>query len=259
MSRLGRWLRKRTGLPLPDPIPDIHKPLDSVKDLPGQVFGLKEEIKGKIAHALGGDGAESAVADISRIVEPLPPDHAVAVLTGVDAFLQTGDLNHLSPLAILMEGEIRTARNLAITSADPIPDAVVAAMPAEVRELCATTKIVQVDKIAGVLNLPKAALGHLSDAGAITLIDVIAFRVVPGAVAIEDLHLWAHELWHVRQYKDWGVTEFAKKFAAGTMSFKTPEHPVNPVEDDADTFACRSFYIEKPGYLPSCQFALSQR
>jgi hypothetical protein len=36
---------------------------------------------------------------------------------------------------------------------------------------------------------------------AITLIDVIVFATEGDAA---DLDLWAHELFHVRQYRDWG-------------------------------------------------------
>jgi Domain of unknown function (DUF4157) len=47
------------------------------------------------------------------------------------------------------------------------------------------------------------------DALAITLVDLIVFR--DGAV-FNDLSLWAHELYHVAQYRSWGLLDFAKRY-----------------------------------------------
>lgn len=55
-----------------------------------------------------------------------------------------------------------------------------------------------------------AANAFRNGAIAITLDDVIVFQNWPDAQ--NNVHLWAHELAHVEQYKTWGVLDFAKRY-----------------------------------------------
>jgi hypothetical protein len=58
------------------------------------------------------------------------------------------------------------------------------------------------------------------DIKAVTLVDVVVFR--SQAAAERDTGLWAHELWHARQYREWGSTGFAQRY---TRDFEAVEKP----------------------------------
>ncbi|MNP52343.1 hypothetical protein D3C76_1467310 [compost metagenome] len=60
------------------------------------------------------------------------------------------------------------------------------------------------------------------DIKAVTLIDIIVFRFPEGAM--EDVALWAHELWHVQQYREWGVEEFATRYTRDPDSVEEPAY-----------------------------------
>lgn len=58
------------------------------------------------------------------------------------------------------------------------------------------------------------------DVQAVTLVDVVVFRDAQAAAA--DPVLWAHELWHVQQYREWGTDGFAQRY---TRNFQAVEGP----------------------------------
>lgn len=58
------------------------------------------------------------------------------------------------------------------------------------------------------------------DVQAVTLVDVVVFR--SRDAADNDAALWAHELFHVQQYRDWGSAEFARRY---TRDFQSVEGP----------------------------------
>jgi hypothetical protein len=60
--------------------------------------------------------------------------------------------------------------------------------------------------------------GHVS---AVTLIDVIVFL---GPSEANDVALWAHELTHVDQYRDWGTKSFAVQYASDYNSVEAPAY-----------------------------------
>jgi len=65
------------------------------------------------------------------------------------------------------------------------------------------------------------------NAAAVTLIDTIVFK---DESFLSNLALWAHEMHHIQQYQDWGLSGFAARYAFGW----------NDVEAEADRRA-RSF------------------
>ncbi len=77
---------------------------------------------------------------------------------------------------------------------------------------------------AGAVNLGNLAITY-GDQSAIVLIDTIVFA--NARAAQKDLVLWAHELQHVRQYRDWGVHDFAIRYLRSW----------NGVERDAESVA----------------------
>jgi hypothetical protein len=50
------------------------------------------------------------------------------------------------------------------------------------------------------------------NAAAVTLIDTIVFKEER---FIDDIGLWAHEMRHIEQFREWGVTGFAARYAFG--------------------------------------------
>lgn len=69
------------------------------------------------------------------------------------------------------------------------------------------------------LNAAQAMMQN-PDTEAVTLVDVIVFRREEDAQ--KDVALWAHELWHVKQYQEWGVQGFATRY---TEDFDAVEAP----------------------------------
>lgn len=58
------------------------------------------------------------------------------------------------------------------------------------------------------------------DVQAVTLVDVVVFR--DAEATAQDAALWAHELWHVQQYREWGTDGFAQRY---TRNFQSVEGP----------------------------------
>lgn len=50
------------------------------------------------------------------------------------------------------------------------------------------------------------------NAAAVTLVDTVVFKEDRHT---DDLELWAHEMHHVEQFRDWGVNGFASRYAFG--------------------------------------------
>lgn len=62
------------------------------------------------------------------------------------------------------------------------------------------------------------------DVEAVTLVDVIVFRSEEDAQ--NDVALWAHELHHVKQYLDWGVEDFARRYTRDFNSVEAPAYKI---------------------------------
>jgi hypothetical protein len=62
------------------------------------------------------------------------------------------------------------------------------------------------------------------DVEAVTLVDVIVFRSEEDAQ--NNVALWAHELHHVKQYLDWGVEDFARRYTRDYNSVEAPAYKI---------------------------------
>ncbi len=62
------------------------------------------------------------------------------------------------------------------------------------------------------------------DVEAVTLVDVIVFRNEDDAE--NNVALWAHELHHVKQYLEWGVADFAKRYTRDYNSVEAPAYKI---------------------------------
>jgi hypothetical protein len=75
---------------------------------------------------------------------------------------------------------------------------------------------------------------------------------VPDAETEEGRHYWAHELWHVMQYKRWGVDGFVRRYLGNEFGFRGRGSQANAIEEEADRVACRYFPISSPRYIRAC-------
>lgn len=62
------------------------------------------------------------------------------------------------------------------------------------------------------------------DVNAVTLVDIIVFRSPDDA--LNNVALWAHELKHVQQYQQWGVSEFATRYTRDYSAVETPAYEI---------------------------------
>jgi hypothetical protein len=111
-------------------------------------------------------------------------------------------------IAATLEGALRKSRDRVRPDSQPIPD--------EIRDA------LQPFYPDEVLKNVRYAIGDTSpdgvagfairngNAAAVTLIDTIVFK---DEGYVRNLALWAHELHHIEQYKDWGVLGFASRYA----------------------------------------------
>ncbi len=81
--------------------------------------------------------------------------------------------------------------------------------------------------------LKDARMNFDGDTLAITMIDVVIFRNDDLA---DDGALWAHELYHVQQYREWGVFGFAKKWVDNSSVSGPIEAPAYAREAEARPF-----------------------
>lgn len=128
-------------------------------------------------------------------------------------------------VAVLSEA-IRASRDQALAEGTgPIPAAIRAQLSGYVPEVDLETVRWRVGG-GSDLSLQHAAI-ESGTASAITLIDVVVFESEGDALA--NASLWAHELRHVAQYREWGVEEFSRRYLADSAA----------VEADATGFAAK--------------------
>lgn len=60
------------------------------------------------------------------------------------------------------------------------------------------------------------------DIKAVTLVDIIVFR--NAEMAAHDVALWAHELLHVQQYREWGTAGFAARYSRDFNAVEAPAY-----------------------------------
>ncbi len=77
----------------------------------------------------------------------------------------------------------------------------------------------------GTLNLANLSMQY-GDAAAVTLIDVIVFRNATDAY--NNVLLWAHELKHVQQFRDWGTGGFVLRYLRHWESIEDEQSAFQP-------------------------------
>lgn len=80
-------------------------------------------------------------------------------------------------------------------------------------------------KVGNAAELDAAnAMLQNPNVAAVTLIDIIVFRSADAA--LNDAALWAHELRHVQQYQEWGVSEFARRYTRDYQAVEAPGYEI---------------------------------
>jgi hypothetical protein len=121
-----------------------------------------------------------------------------------------------------LEGWIIASRNTSINGAQSIPPLIRQALTGYIDDSVMNIASFKIGD-PGVLNLGGLTLQY-GDVSAITLIDVIVFRSANDAY--NNPALWAHELTHVQQYRDWGVHNFAISYVRNSWDVETPAYAV---------------------------------
>lgn len=92
----------------------------------------------------------------------------------------------------------------------------------------------------GALNLAHNTLHFNKNIVAVALIDTIVFR--DDHDAQRNVQLWAHELWHLQQYRKWGLRGFALRYC---RDFGAVEREAEEIE--AKFSGIRPIYLLPPG------------
>ncbi|MDZ4761994.1 MAG: DUF4157 domain-containing protein [Alphaproteobacteria bacterium] len=113
-------------------------------------------------------------------------------------------------LAATFEAALLRSRETARDGSEAIPDDIrEALLPFYPAELLAEVRYkigdVSPDGLAGF------AIRN-GNAAAVTLVDTIVFK---NETHVKNLALWAHEIHHVHQYREWGTDGFAARYAFG--------------------------------------------
>lgn len=219
----------------------------SAADVAADIDACTKAILTKAAASVGGEKAEDILADVLRAAQPYPPEYASASLKLLEQYLETGQLESLNPVAMFIAGEITNSRNLLWGRGRPIPIEVIGALPEELRPRAGVCRYLKLSEVPGNTTIPTIAIKHLQKATAVCLVDLIVFQEVPGFTGAEDLFYWCHELHHAQQYAGWGIHEFVARYVKHELA-----SGLNPIEEDADLYACNFFPEAQPAYIKSC-------
>jgi len=118
-----------------------------------------------------------------------------------------------------LEQAIKSSHDTAINGAMPIPPQMRQQLTGYASEASMNGVRYKIGD-SGFVNLARL-LEQGGVASAVTLIDVIIFR---GPTEAANPSIWAHELTHVDQYRDWGVHSFAVQYARNWHSVENPAY-----------------------------------
>ncbi|WP_442755894.1 DUF4157 domain-containing protein [Methylocystis sp. JAN1] len=118
-----------------------------------------------------------------------------------------------------LEQWIIASHNSAVAGALPIPPGIRQALTGYASEDSMNRVRYKIGD-NGFLNLARM-IEQGGYADAVTLIDVVIFR---GPSEAANPAIWAHELTHVDQYRDWGVHSFAIQYARDFNSVEAPAY-----------------------------------
>ena len=122
-----------------------------------------------------------------------------------------------------LEGWLIASRNTSINGAQPIPPGIRQALSGYISDEIMNIARFRVGDM-GAINAAHVIQQWNGHVGAVTLIDVIVFR--DASDAYNNPALWAHELTHVKQFKEWGAHSFAISYARNSDEIENPAYAV---------------------------------
>jgi hypothetical protein len=167
------------------------------------------------AGAQTGANTSAASAVTPRRVEPIEParpqNPAYAQFVNFTrGFVQVQSQYSANLISETLAAALQRSRDAVRPDSKPIPDAVKKELMPFYSE--ATLKDIRYT----IGDTSQAGLAGFAirngNAAAVTLIDTVVFK---DEKYVNSLALWAHELHHVEQYNDWGLSGFAARYAFG--------------------------------------------
>jgi Domain of unknown function (DUF4157) len=162
-----------------------------------------------------------------------------------------------NPLAVWLQG----SRDTAVGTSSPMPLQIRQALTGYIEEDVMNRARFKIGD-NGVINLAGLTLtygDYFSGGGiaAVTLIDVIVFQDANNAY--NNPSLWAHELTHVKQFRDWGTRDFAIRYARDAGAVENEAYAVgnNYAAWKARQFTSPNFpppFVPPPPPLPPPTF-----
>lgn len=126
--------------------------------------------------------------------------------------------------ALVLEQWLYASRNGSLPDSKPIPPAIRNKLDAYIDTAVLDAARYKIDD-QGLLNLAGINLryGYLvgNQVAAVTLIDVIVFR---DSKTVDNDAMWAHELFHVQQFRQWGTRSFAHRYAQDYQMVEGPAY-----------------------------------
>ncbi|MGF6694401.1 DUF4157 domain-containing protein [Pseudomonas sp. D(2018)] len=165
--------------------------------------------------ALACPAGQSQVCVVTCFCAPGAPGDMAPLLESVNQVAATS----------LQQWIVQSRSNMLATQLQPIPLHIRAQLEPyyDLRVLDTARYKVGVDAEMNAAN----TLMQNPDVEAVTLVDVIVFRNEDDAQ--NNIALWAHELHHVKQYLDWGVADFARRY---TRDFNAVEAPAYKIQGE---------------------------
>lgn len=248
-SRLAATMKKtitKTGSEIFRASRDVVREVGRVKD---QAYS---ELSRGVRKAFGPE-AQKILDDIYALV-PVDENVVVNIFDDAVKFSRTGDVDYLNPVYSIAASHVQKTRNTVWDKAKPIPQEVLqsqefSSLPPEIRSQFSSARFIDAGDIPE-LSLPSFAIEKHRHAKAQVMDDLIVFDEVPNFGETQGKFLWMHELYHVHQYAEMGVNEFTRRYLGNEMGASAAGTSAeNPMELEADIFACRFAKGAYAGYL----------
>lgn len=163
-------------------------------------------------------GARAAGASATRVVPPQatetqPEQRAGAygmIANFSSSFVTVQTQYSANVISETFAAALQSSRDAVRPDSKPIPEAVIKGLvPFYPEELLRSVRY-------SIGDPSKTGLAGFAirngNAAAVTLIDTVVFK---DESFVNSLALWAHEIHHVQQYRDWGLSGFAARYAFG--------------------------------------------
>jgi hypothetical protein len=199
-------------------------------------------IAGATLSAEAQTGTRAAGASATRIVAPQATETQPERRAGAygmladfsSSFVTVQTQYSANVISETFAAALQSSRDAARANSNPIPEAVIKGLiPFYPEELLRNVRYTIGDP--SKTGLAGFAIRN-GNAAAVTLIDTVVFK---DESFVNSLALWAHEIHHVQQYRDWGLSGFAARYAFGW----------NDVEAEASARATQfvAWYRERMG------------